>query len=104
MQNGGALVLLQAVNDQQAQQAADILDGYHPVDITDQRSMNTTTTTKNRSSSTQGSTGRGRMSSQYAGNEMVVPIVKEEIHVGKRQVDRGGVRVETNLVETLLNI
>ena len=68
--------------------------------ITDQRSMNTTTTTKNRSSST----GRGRMSSQYAGNEMVVPIVKEEIHVGKRQVDRGGVRVETNLVETLLNI
>lgn len=32
-------------------------------------------------------------------NEIIVPIVEEQIRVGKRQIERGGVRVETRVEE-----
>lgn len=35
-----------------------------------------------------------------AGEETRIPIVEEHIRVGKREVERGGVRVETHVVET----
>ena len=35
-----------------------------------------------------------------AGREAVVPVVEEELHVGKRKVEKGGVRVETRVTET----
>jgi len=35
-----------------------------------------------------------------AGREAVVPVVEEELHVGKRTVEKGGVRVETRVTET----
>lgn len=38
-----------------------------------------------------------------AGEEVRVPIVEEHIRVGKRQVDRGGVSVSTNVVEEPVN-
>ena len=34
-----------------------------------------------------------------AGNEEVLPVVEEELHVGKRQVQQGGVRVYTRVTE-----
>ena len=39
----------------------------------------------------------------YRGGEMVIPIVEEEIHVGKREVEGGGVRVRTNVEERPVN-
>jgi uncharacterized protein (TIGR02271 family) len=35
-----------------------------------------------------------------AGGEAVVPVVEEELTVGKRKVEKGGVRVETRVTET----
>jgi hypothetical protein len=35
-----------------------------------------------------------------AGGEAVVPVVEEELKVGKRTVEKGGVRVDTKVVET----
>jgi len=37
---------------------------------------------------------------EFGRNELHVPIIQETIAVGKREVDRGGVRVETHMVET----
>src|SRR3712207_8425900 len=34
-----------------------------------------------------------------AGDEIAVPIVEEELRVGKREVDRGGVRVDVDVEE-----
>ena len=39
--------------------------------------------------------GRG-----LAGDQVVVPVVEEELQVGKREVQGGGARVSTNVVET----
>jgi len=35
-----------------------------------------------------------------AGRESVIPVVEEELQVGKRKVEKGGVRVETHVTET----
>jgi uncharacterized protein (TIGR02271 family) len=35
-----------------------------------------------------------------AGGESVIPVVEEELKVGKRQVEKGGVKVTTSVVET----
>ena len=35
-----------------------------------------------------------------AGGEAVVPVVEEELHVGKRKVSKGGVKVKTKVTET----
>jgi len=45
-----------------------------------------------------GMTGSNR-STYYNGGEMVIPIVEEEIQVGKQQVESGGVRVNTRVEE-----
>jgi uncharacterized protein (TIGR02271 family) len=42
-----------------------------------------------------GDTGRAR-----SGDETVIPIVEEQLSVGKREVERGGVRVRSYVVET----
>ena len=39
-------------------------------------------------------------STPAAGAEVVVPIVEEELHVGKRKVEKGGVQVKTTVTET----
>jgi len=35
-----------------------------------------------------------------AGDEAVLPVVEEELHVGKRKVEKGGVKVSTRVTET----
>lgn len=102
--NGGAFLMLQAVSDDQAEQAADIMDRHNVVDI-DTRRGGSTTRTSTTTSATTGSTASsaartgGRYTSQYEGNDMVVPIIEEQIQVGKREVETGGVRVETHVEE-----
>jgi len=44
-------------------------------------------------------TGTARSNEINAGEEVAVPIVEEELRVGKRDVERGGVRVETSVEE-----
>lgn len=45
-------------------------------------------------------TGYGDEYSTKSTGEQVIPIVQEQLEVGKRQVNRGGVRVYTHVVET----
>jgi uncharacterized protein (TIGR02271 family) len=58
------------------------------------------------SMSTQSSTlqgNMGRTDSQVDTSTRSIPVVKEQLEVGKREVERGGVRVYSHIVETPVN-
>ena len=108
VRNGGAIVVLQQLSDDDASRAADILDRHHVADIDSMRgrSARSQTATTATSASTQtaergtmAATGSGRRTF-YQGGEGVIPIVEEELRIGKREVEAGGVRVETRVEET----
>lgn len=91
--NGGALLAV-TVPDDEADETADLLtehgatgiqDGYASGGADDVAVLE--------------GNSRGYAGTAVAG-EQVIPVVQEELVVGKRQVDRGGVRVYSHLVET----
>ena len=81
LRQGGALVSV-TVADGQEQKVADWLESYGGQDVADQ--------------SVGGKATSGKVISEGGS----VPIVQEEMLVGKKLVDRGGVRVYSHLVET----
>ena len=105
LSNGGAMVVLQQLSDDDAYRAAEILDRHNIVDIdrmaggsrqmaaAETRTSSGTQTTRE----TAGTSASRR--NFYQGGEMVIPIVEEELHVGKREVEAGGVRVHTHVEE-----
>jgi uncharacterized protein (TIGR02271 family) len=82
VRRGGTLVTVQAAEDR-ADLAAEILERHGAVDI-DQRTAEWR---------------QGGWTDLREG-EVKVPVVEEELQVGKRQVQRGGVRVYSRLTET----
>ena len=120
IRNGGAVVIVQQLADDDANRAAAILDRYNLVDIDARRrsygrTTETATTTATETATTtatagathlqqtratvgQASSGTGRRN-LYEGGDMVIPIVEEEVQVGKREVEGGGVRVTTSVQE-----
>jgi len=96
IQQGGALIILQGLSDNEAGTAADILDRHNVVDIT--RRMNNYNPAQ-----TSRDTSRTGMTNLYQGGEVKVPIIEEELNVGKREVEGGGVRVNTRIEEVPVN-
>ena len=120
IRKGGAVVIVQQLADDEANRAAAILDRYNLVDIDARRrsygrTTETATTTTTETATTTATAGAthvqqtratvGRASSGtgrrnlYEGGDMVIPIVEEEVQVGKREVEGGGVRVTTSVQE-----
>jgi len=97
VQSGGALIVAQLLPNGEAQQVADILDRHNVVDI-GARGRMAQQTTQLRSTS-----GRRSFSNDYQGGDVVIPIVEEQIRVGKREVEAGGVRVQTHVEERPVN-
>ncbi len=99
IRRGGTLVTVSTDDDGLADQAADIMRSHGAVDIEERAS-------EWKASGWSGDqAGTGRQSGQVAGvveqeGEQVVPVVKEELQVGKRQVERGGVKIYTHVTET----
>ncbi len=88
---GGAMLSV-TVADNRADQVADKLDQYGAKNVDAQSSTTTATT---------GATAaRTVTTGQSAADTAAIPVVEEELQVGKRQVRRGGVRVYSHLVET----
>ena len=103
VRSGGALVVAQQLGDNEAQRAADILNRHNAVDIdrARERYLGTTGTTSSMSYGGRASDASPMGSgSFYQGGDTVIPIVEEEISVGKREVESGGIRVETRVEET----
>lgn len=64
--------------------------------------MNNTerTTTKQKTTTHMASAAREETKPSVVKQEISVPVIEEELQVGKREVNRGGVRVSSRLVET----
>ena len=80
VRRGSTLLTVHAPSSDRAEMAADILDDSGAIDV-DERSA------------------------QYAGQiegrsrEAAIPVIEEQLEVGKREVERGGVRVRSRIVE-----
>jgi uncharacterized protein (TIGR02271 family) len=122
--NRGKVVLtVQADSEEQIERAADIVERYGPIDIDEQQNQwraagwtgtqaQSTVQQQNQQSAAgmQSSAQTGSMqggsqppsSMQYANTqgEQIIPVVEEQLRVGKRAVQRGGVRIFQRVVET----
>ena len=87
----GGSVLAVTVPDDEAEYVADWLRSHGAHDVEE----NTSGSVSQRavSQSTAGVTGN------QVGNQTAIPVVEEELQVGKRQVQRGGVRVYSHVTE-----
>jgi uncharacterized protein (TIGR02271 family) len=108
---GGALVAVR-VNDNETERAAGVLRSYGATDVEDGgadvdtgRNVDTLRTGAGYENTREGynATGAGTTTGFGAGTgavagEQVIPVVEEELVVGKRQVERGGVRVYSHVV------
>ncbi len=88
VREGGAILSV-TVPDGQESKAMDLLERYGARDVNGQQDGTTSTADVGSAPS------MGRDASRSA-----VPVVQEDLAVGKRQVRRGGVRVYSHLVET----
>jgi uncharacterized protein (TIGR02271 family) len=101
----GGYLLSGEVDDDDADDAIRILDNANSVDIdgraSDWRSSGWEYSVPT-AAGTAGATSGLNTDRNYGdtGNEQSIPIVEESLRVGKREVDRGGVRVRSYVVET----
>lgn len=107
VRRGGTLVAVKS-DDSDVNEALAIMNRFGPVDVRERSSMwrsegwtgfegdtavDTTTTRATSTANTRPSAARN------VENEAAIPIVEEELHVGKREVEKGGVRVHTYMEE-----
>ena len=90
VQHGHALVVAQAITDADAARAASLVDQHTEVGPSGQA------TPRQRSSGERVRT-QADATRMYQGNEIVIPIIQEELIVGKQAVDRGGVQVHVGV-------
>lgn len=100
----GNTILSVDVKNQDLNRVADILDRYSPVDIHrefGQTGTATAATTTNapRAAATAAGTAGAAATRTGANEQRAIPVVEEELKVGKRAVLRGGVRVYSRVVE-----
>lgn len=101
--NGGGALLSVKTDDDQANSVAALLRQHGARDIegaTGTRSGYTdTSSTGYRDENLTGQDMRQNLSQDLGQTGQAIPIVEEELVVGKREVDRGGVRVYSHVVE-----
>ena len=98
VRRGSAVVTVNADSEQQADKAADILDDAGAVDINERAQEWRQSGWAGSPQSSAGSL-RGEDARVRDGAEKVIPVVKEELQVGKRRRERGGVRIYTHMEE-----
>ena len=96
IRRGGAVVTVDAATEADADRAADILHSKGAIDLDERASQW-------RETGWAGTpVGAGSRDTKDFGRseEQVIPVVNEELHVGKRRRERGGVRIYTHMAET----
>jgi uncharacterized protein (TIGR02271 family) len=84
LRRGGCVLVVDAADENEAERAMDIIERYHPVDI-DQRQAQWRES--------------GWQPALTQAGETTLPVVEEQLQVGKREVQRGGIRVISRAVE-----
>ena len=106
VRRGGTLVTASA-SDADADRVMEIMNRHNPVDIDERASVWRETHGSGRDSAVAAATPsaaspRTPMPAQTRApreGEQAIPVVEEELHVGKREVDRGGIRVYSHVEE-----
>ena len=104
VRRGGTLVTVSAPDDH-AERVMEIMNRHHPVDIEDRAAAWGGTVTAVPGSSTRvgGETtipAAAASAQQHLQGEQRIPVVEEELKVGKREVETGGVRVNARVEQT----
>ena len=104
VRRGGALVMLKC-DDSRAQTAADIMERHGAIDVDRRgaelrqpgwRGFDETASPYAGAAGTTAAAATGRHTGE---REAVIPVVEEELKVGKREVESGGARVHARTVE-----
>jgi len=104
----GTIVTVHAQTSEEASRASDILNEYGAVDVDDyNRSGNDYTSTSNvmddntSYSGSTNTTGTGLSSDRLTDTDATdkINVIKEDLKVGKREVETGGVRLRSRIVE-----
>jgi uncharacterized protein (TIGR02271 family) len=103
IRRGGALVTVRA-SDTEVGRIVDILDDEGTVDFDERettwRSEGWTGAATAGAIAATGTPGRTDRTSATSGRaDEVIPVAEEELHVGKREVNRGRVRIQSRIVE-----
>jgi uncharacterized protein (TIGR02271 family) len=102
-----AILTVQADSDERARQAAAILDRHGAVDV-DERSAQygmTNYNDENRAQYTQSNYADTSATTGTTQNTMTneaeaaIPVIEENLQIGKREVERGGARIRSRVVE-----
>jgi stress response protein YsnF len=96
-----AILTVQTDSEERARIAAEIMDDNGAIDVDDRATRTGFTGSRGSSTDTDvisGRTGYDR-DTQRTGENLNIPVVEENLHVGKRQVEGGGVRVRSRIVE-----
>jgi uncharacterized protein (TIGR02271 family) len=86
--SNSTIVTVHAQTDDEAERVADLLDDCGAIDVDERAAQYGYTSTSNRADIS--SSGR---------EETSIPKIKENLDVGKREVERGGVRVRSRIIE-----
>lgn len=91
-----AILTVQADSEERARQVANIFDRNGAIDV-DNR---TAQYNQQQFSGTTGTEGHAAVDTQQnLTGEAVIPVIEEELRVGKREVEHGGVRVRSRVIE-----
>ncbi|WP_246498887.1 YsnF/AvaK domain-containing protein [Microvirga soli] len=99
IRRGGALVTVRA-SDTEVDRIVDILDDEGTVDFDERETTWRSEGWTGASATATGANGlKDRASSTARGTNEVIPVAEEELHVGKREVNRGRVRLHSRVIE-----
>jgi uncharacterized protein (TIGR02271 family) len=99
--NRGGVLLSVTVDQEDEDEAVSILEKYNPVDVSNQAAASASAggQAPNTPSKTSPSGSSRQKTSSSSDLPKSIPVVQEEVQVGKRAVARGGVRVYSRVVE-----
>ena len=97
VRRGGTLVTVVAA-DEQAERVMEIMNRHQPVDIEDRAATWRKSGAAGVAAGPAQATGTARRAE--SGEQQHIPVVEEELRVGKQQVQTGGVRVNARVQET----
>ena len=84
VRRGSCVLVVEAADDDQVKRASGIIERYNPVDIDERQAQWRQS---------------GWQPSQARDGDASIPVVEEQLQVGKREVQRGGVRVVSRVTE-----
>ena len=102
VRRGSYLLTVHAATEEQADRATEILNRYNPVDINERAThwQSQGWSQYDKAAPALSDTEIQQERSRYAAGKTAIPVIQEELQVGKRVVQRGGVRIFQHVVET----